>query len=169
MKTNFLFPYKLKKVSGVVFFISLILIIALCVDYDAFSTINPKSSVFAIAGNGELVFGTNSKTVIFPTHYLSFIYNEILDEILFFILIVSGMIYAFSKEKTEDEMIIKIRLDSLAWATYFNYTIILICYLLFYGLPFLKIIVISMFSNLLFFIIRFRWAVYKYNKDFDEK
>lgn len=169
MKTRFLFSYKLKKLSGIVFFISLVFVIIMCVDYNIFSKINPKSPVFAVAGNGELVFETSSENAIFPTYYFSFIYNQILDEILFFILIISGMVYAFSKEKTEDEMIMKIRLDSLAWATYFNYIIILICYLLFYGLPFLNILVVSVFSNLLFFIIRFRWEVYKYNCDFDEK
>lgn len=169
MRTSFLFPYRFKKVSGIVFLISLILFVAIGMDYDVFSKINPKSPVFAIAGDGELVFGSSSDTVLFPTYYFSFIYNEILDELVFFILIVSGMVYAFSKEKIEDEMIMKIRLDSLAWATFFNYTIILICYLLFYGLPFLKVMVLSMFSNLLFFIVRFRWVVYKYNSDFNEK
>lgn len=164
MNSKFLFSYKLKKTSGLVFFISLVFAIIMCIDYDAFSKINPEFPVFAVAGNGELVFGTNSKTVIFPTYYLSFIHNEVLDEILFFILITSGIIYAFSKEKIEDEMITKIRLDSLAWATYFNCVILLICYLLFYGFPFLKIIAVSMFSNLLFFIIRFRWIVYRYNR-----
>ncbi|CAM3944039.1 hypothetical protein FLCU109888_10215 [Flavobacterium cucumis] len=102
MKTRFLFPYKIKKSSGLIFFISLVFVIIMCVDYDVFSKINPKSPVFAVAGNGELVFGTNSKTAIFPTYYFSFIYNEILDEILFFILIISGIVYAFSKEKIED-------------------------------------------------------------------
>lgn len=169
MKTKYLFSHRLKKVSGVIFLFSLIFIVLLYIDYNIFSKINPKSPVFAIIGNGELVFGTSSKTALFPTYYFSFIYNEILDEILFFILIVSGIIYAFSKEKTEDELISKIRLDSLAWSTYFNYGVILFCYLFFYGFPFLKIITISMFSNLLFFIVRFRWAIYKYNKDFDEK
>lgn len=168
MKARYLFPYKLKRVSGIVFFISLVLIAMWYIDSDLFSSINPKSPVFAIAGNGELVFGTNTNTTNF-THYFSFIYDEILDEILFSLLIVSGIIYAFSKEKIEDEMIRKIRLDSLAWATYFNYTILLFCYLFFYGFPFLTIMTIAMFSNLLFFIVRFKWAIYQYNKNFDEK
>lgn len=169
MKTTFLFPYKFKRISGVVFFLSLALFIAMSIDYEAFSKINPKLPVFAIAGNGESVYGNISDTALFHTHYFSFIYNEILDELLFFILIVSGIIYAFSKEKVEDEMMMKIRMDSLAWAMYFNYAVLLLCYLLFYGLPFFHVLVVSMFSNLLFFIIRFRWVVYKYNSEFDEK
>lgn len=169
MNTRFLFPYKLKKISGIIFFITLILCFLMLIDYSVFSKINPNLPVFAIAGDGIPVSGVNTGAGLLGTHYFSLIYNEILDEILFVVLVISGLIYAFSKEKSEDEMIMKIRLDSLAWATYFNYILLLICYLFFYGFPFLKIMVIAMFSNLLFFIIRFRWVVFNYNKEFDEE
>lgn len=169
MKTRFLFPHKLRKVSGGLFLLSFVFVIGLLVDYSIFSMINPKLPVFAVAGNGELVFGGPSSTDLFQTHYFSWIYNEILDEMVVLLFLTSGLMYAFTKEKVEDEMILKLRLESLAWATYFNGGILLLCYLLFYGIPFLKIILVSMCSNIVFFIIRFRWVVYKYNQNFNEE
>jgi len=167
MKTSYLFPYRFKKISGIVFlFIVLLFFLSLC--FDILSYINLEVPVFAIIGDGRLVFNPND-TNFFKTHYFSFIYNEILDEVVFFILITSGVLYAFSKEEKEDELIAKIRLNSLVWATYFNAVVSLICYLFFYGLTFLYVMDILIFSHLLFFVIRFRWAIYKYNKDFDEK
>lgn len=169
MKEKFLFPHRFRNISGLIFLLSLLLLTVFVINGDLFSKINPEVPVFAIAGNGQPVYGEYSETIILQTHWFELIYNEILDEILFILLIISGIVYAFSKEKIEDEMIRQIRLESLAWATYFNYFILLACYLLFYGLPFLYVLMIAMFSNLLFFIIRFRWSVYKYNKEFDEE
>lgn len=169
MRQTFLFDHRLKKISGIIFLISLLFFISLGIDYEIFEKINPRIPVFAIIGNGELVHGTGSETAIFPTYYFSWIYNGVLDEILFTLLIVSGIVFVFSKERTEDEMIRKIRMESLAWATYFNYAVLLLAYLLFYGLPFLQVLAVSMFSNLLFFILRFRWKIYQYKKEFDEE
>lgn len=169
MKTHYLFPYKFKKISGILFFVSLVWLVLLYANEDVFASINAEVPVFAVIGEGETVFETNAKGV-FSNHYFTLLYNAVLDEILFAILIISGLVFAFSKEKIEDEMIMKIQLDSLVWATYFNYIIILLGYLFVYGLPFLQVMMVSTFSILLFFIIRFRWAIYKYyNTDYHEK
>jgi len=167
MKTSYLFPYRFKKTSGFVFlFVVLLFFASSC--FDISSYIYFEVPVFAIVGDGKLVFDPND-ICCFKTHYFSFIYNDIFDEIVFCLLIVSGVFYVFSKEKKEDEMISKIRLDSLVWATYCNAIFSLVCYLFFYGVSFLYPMSILVFSNLLFFVIRFRWAIYKYNRDFDEK
>lgn len=169
MKQTFLFAHRFKRISGIIFLISLLFFIGMVINYDFFNAINPKLPVFAIAGSGELVNDASSETPFLSNYYFIWIYNEVLDEIIFTILIVSGIVFAFSKEKIEDEMIRKIRMESLAWATYFNYAVLLLAYLLFYGLPFLQVLAISMFSNLLFFILRFRWMIYQYKKEFDEE
>lgn len=54
-----------------------------------------QSKVFAVADTGIL----SENTILGITE------NYILDEILFILLIISGLIYAFSKEKIEDEMV----------------------------------------------------------------
>lgn len=48
------------------------------------------------------------------------------------VLFMTGALFvAFSREKTEDEFIAKIRLESLLWATYINYGVLLFCFLFF--------------------------------------
>lgn len=162
MKTSYLFPYRFKKISGIVFWIALVLLCSYFLSYvndeNLFQKI--KSNVFAII---DTSFGSESV-------YFGITQTEILDEILFLLLIISGLIYAFSKEKTEDEMVSKIRLDSLVWATYFNYLVILFCYMFVFGFAFLNVMMVALFSHLLFFIIRFRWMMYKQNKlSYDEE
>jgi len=155
MKTSYLFPYRFKKISGIVFWTILIITIYGFLDYNAIIENDFfYFKVFAVADTSFL-----TEKVIFGVTK-----NYILDEILFFLLIVSGLIYAFSKEKIEDEMVSKIRLESLVWATYFNYISILLCYMFLYGFAFLNVMMIALFSHLLFFIVRFRWMMYKQNK-----
>nr|WP_317631729.1 hypothetical protein [uncultured Flavobacterium sp.] len=153
MKTNYLFPYRFKKLSGLVFWLALLILVVL---YTCNTSLEFKinSKVFSIV---------NNPSIVEDIQWFNWIENDIIDECLFFILIIAGLVHAFSKEKIEDEMVSKIRLDSLVWATYFNYILSLLCYLFVYGLPFLNIMCVALFSHLLFFIIRFRWVIYKQN------
>lgn len=155
MKTSYLFPYRFKKISGVVFWVSFLLSSILII-FNNYATFEIKGKVFAIVADYGILGKNNG--------WFSWIEDSITDEILFILLIVSGLVYAFSKEKTEDEMVSKIRLDSLVWATYFNYIVILLCYMFVYGFAFLNVMMIALFSHLLFFIIRFRWMMYRQNK-----
>jgi hypothetical protein len=69
---------------------------------------------------------------------------------------------AFSKEKLEDEQISQLRLDSLQWAIYLNYALLLI------GLTFSADTEHVLFLNLLipmvFLIIRFRWVLFRLDR-----
>ncbi len=160
MKTSYLFPYRFKKISGFLFWITLLLLCSF-VMFDSYGNFEIKTKVFAVVADTGLLGGSE---------WFNWVENSIVDEILFILLIASGLVYAFSKEKTEDEMVSKIRLDSLVWATYFNYIIILLCYMFLYGFAFLNVMMIALFSHLLFFIIRFRWMMYKQNKlSYDEE
>jgi len=98
------------------------------------------------------------------TQFFEKIQNNILDELIFCLLVVSGILVGFSKNKVEDEMVSKIRLESLVWATYLNYVILFIGILFIYGTKFLSMLYINIFSLLFFFIIRFHWKLYQYNK-----
>ena len=85
--------------------------------------------------------------------------NNILNEILGILVIVSSLFVAFSKEKSEDEYISKIRLESLVWAVYFNYGILLFSFLFIYNFSFFWVMLFNMFTVLVFFIIRFNWQI----------
>jgi hypothetical protein len=88
-------------------------------------------------------------------------------EHLFFIctslLMVSGLfLVAFAKEKMEDEQIWHIRLDSLRWAIYINYLVLII------SLVFIEdvghMLELNLYVPLLFFILRFRWVIFRLNR-----
>ena len=74
------------------------------------------------------------------------------------------MFIAFSKEKNEDEFINKIRLDSLVWATYVNYIVLIISTIFVYEFTYLWVMIINMLTTLIFFIIRFNWQLIKLKK-----
>ncbi|MBP6127878.1 hypothetical protein [Flavobacterium sp.] len=152
MKTRFLFPNQFKNFGWLLFIPSVIvtlIISALNISTDEYLNI----SVFSIYQDsiGEI------------PGFFKFIKNSIVDEILTIGIIVGGILVGFSKLKEEDEMISKIRYESLVWATYLNYAIILFFTLFIFGLPYLNVLFYNMFTLLLFFIIRFHYMIYKLN------
>jgi amino acid transporter len=105
-----------------------------------------------------------------PTVFFGLTKTCITDELLVFMVIVSGLIFAFSKERHEDEMVASIRLQSLAIATIANYLIILFCYTFIFGFLFFNVMMAAMVSQLLIFIILFRFKMYRfYNSRQDEE
>lgn len=153
MKTNFLFPNSWKKVGWIIFIPNLIGAILLSMNFEVFSQIL-KIKVFALA---EIKLFDNQ-------NYFKIIENHIIDEIILIGLIVGGVLIGFSKLKNEDEFISKIRYESLVWATYFNYLLIIIFTTLLYGFTFLNVVIYNLFTLLLFFMIRFHYQIYKLNK-----
>jgi len=153
MKTRFLFPNSYKTLGWVLFVPSLILIIS--------------SSVFNLSLDDYLtikVFAIYQETIGEVPGFFTIITNSISDELLTFGMILGAIFIGFSKLKEEDEMISKIRYESLVWATYFNYGLILFFTLFIYGMPYLNVLFYNMFTLLIFFIIRFQYKIYKLNK-----
>ncbi|MBE0424628.1 MAG: hypothetical protein IBX66_11930 [Lutibacter sp.] len=152
MKINYLFPNKFKKIGLFVLIPSAIIgLITLIVEYE------PKFLDF----NVPALFIDE----LFKDKKLTgMVKNNMLNEILGILIIVSALLVAFSKEKLEDEYISKIRLESLVWAVYFNYGILLFSFLFIYDFSFLWVMIFNMFTVLLFFIIRFNWQIDKIKK-----
>ncbi len=148
MKTNYLFPYKFKRLASILLFISL-----LGATYITVFVENPEITKIKI---GEHINSAGE---------LKYDYENIANEIVGILLIVSLLLLAFTKEKEEDEYISKIRLDSLVWAVYLNYGFLLIAFILFYGLSFLSVMIYNMFTLLLFFNIRFQYYKFKMRKE----
>lgn len=151
MKINYLFPNKFKKIGWFILFPSLILGLAvLILEYEPiFLDIN-LPTVFIDD------FEFSSSKGLF-----GFVNNNILNEIFGILIIISSLFVAFSKEKLEDEYISKIRLESLVWAVYVNYGILLFSFLFIFDFSFLWVMIFNMFTVLLFFIIRFNWQISK--------
>ena len=90
--------------------------------------------------------------------------DNILDEFLGTFISVGGLMVAFSKEFDEDELISRMRLESLVWAIYCNYGILIVSFFLFYGSTFLWVMIFNLFTPLVLFIVRFNWLVSKFRK-----
>ena len=88
-------------------------------------------------------------------------------EHLFFIsttLIMSAGLFlvAFAKEKIEDEQIWQVRLDSLRWAIFINYLVLIISLVFIEDVP--HMLELNLWVPLIFFIIRFRWVIWRLNQ-----
>jgi hypothetical protein len=99
-------------------------------------------------------------TGLFTGEHLFFISTTLLMSLgLFFV--------AFASEKIEDEQIRHLRLDSLRWAIYINYLILII------SLVFVNdtahILELNLWVPLFFFIIRFRWVIFLLNRSINRE
>lgn len=158
MKTNYLFPNSFKKSSGILFLISILGIILFPIINKDDNLIQLQANVFALFYDEGLKTKTLGRTN-----------DDIFPELLGIMTIVSGLIFAFSKEKIEDEMISKIRTESLVWATYLSYAVLLFCIIFIYGFTFFNILTYNVFTILFVFILRFRWMLYKNNQTYSHE
>ena len=76
------------------------------------------------------------------------------------ITIIGLLMIAFSKEKIEDEYVAQIRLESLQWAIYFNFALLIIITFLVYGIDYFSVTVYNMFTPLVIFILRFNYILH---------
>lgn len=153
MKIHYLFPYSFKFIGLIILIPSLILG-ALFVFFDIqLEVFNAKVPALL----ADDLFGPQKDA-------LTIIKNNITDEIAAIGLIVGALFFAFSREKLEDEYIAKIRLESLVWAVYLNYTVLILCFLFIYNFSFLQVMLYNLFTILIFFILRYQWKKYQLKK-----
>jgi len=145
MKSRFLFPHKWR-VYG--YLLLLIAIAIILYNYNGSGGISAQTDI-----NGNFFSAPAPQKIAIisnDTEYIS---------------VILGLLFiGFSKEKTEDEQIVQLRLDSLQWAVYFNYALLIICIIMINGINFLNVLAYDIMSQLVFFIIRFRWKVYQLNR-----
>ena len=152
MKTRFLFSHKFKIIGWILLCLGLILgIFLLSTDFN-YPSIEFK--VFPFFGEKDIFSNTPFKWSL----------NNISDEVASILIIIGGILVSFSKTKDEDEYISKIRMESLIWATYVNYGILILAEILVFGISFFDIMIVNMFTILLFFIVRFHYVLYKLKK-----
>ena len=90
--------------------------------------------------------------------------RDFVDTVIGFFIILFSLLVAFSKERIEDEYIEKVRLYSLIWATYINYAVLLILFLILYDMNFFDVMVYNLFMLLWIFIIFFNIQKVRLNK-----
>ena len=79
------------------------------------------------------------------------------------LFMITGLVlFAFSKEKIEDEQIAQLRMDSLQWAVYLSYILLIIELSLTSGKADLKDIThMHVWVPLMLFIVIFRWKMFR--------
>ncbi|ASB50238.1 hypothetical protein [Alkalitalea saponilacus] len=150
MKTNYLFSSKFKKTGWLLFVTGIFLGLIYLIYQPEPTFLNVSVSSIA-----------EQQSLFSKVSFFSMTKTNLFDEIVGLLLIIGALLVAFSKEKTEDELISKIRLESLVWATYINYAVLITTIIFVYDFAFLWVLKFNMFTILIFFIIRFNWALYK--------
>lgn len=124
-----------------------------------------------IAWNGTPELGLNAPTFAVMSdeflgnkQYFAIVKNDLTDEILITLIVTGCMLTGFSRLTDEDEFTAKIRYESLAWALWFNFVLLMLATWLVYGMFYLQVMMLSMFSVPLFFVARFHLMLYKLKK-----
>ena len=149
---NYLFHNKYKKISGLVFYLTSIIGLYLLITdiiFDLF-TLN--------------VYSLFSESISDLTYGGGWIENGLGDEIFTTIIIISGLINSFCKEKIEDELISKIRLESLTMSLFISYGLVIISTFLIYNLSYMYVLVFNLFIILILFNLIFRYRLYEHYK-----
>lgn len=153
---KFLFNNKWKRISGWIFYLTIPVGIYLLFT-NSFEDLL-KIRVFSLF-HSETISTTSNTENIIGSRGFQWIENGILDEILTFVIIVSGIIHSFCKEKIEDELISKIRMDSLVLSLYINYGVLLFFNFFVYDLSYFYVMVFHLFTILILFNLIFRYKL----------
>jgi len=85
-------------------------------------------------------------------------------ESMFLILPLTLMVWGYSKRHNEDEFVSSLRLESMQLAVYINYAVLLLANFFFYFLDFMIVMFLNLGTIALFFVLRFNYILWKYNK-----
>ena len=85
-------------------------------------------------------------------------------QVLLLFLPLTLLIWGYSKRSNEDEFISTLRLESMQLAVYLNYAILLLANFFLYFLDFLLVMYLNLGTIALFFVLRFNYMLWKYNK-----
>ncbi len=87
--------------------------------------------------------------------------DSVYNEIWIIGLLFSLTFIALAKEKDEDEMITKIRLESMAWALWVTIILFALDTLWVFGIGYMESTFLTLFIYLILFIIKFNYKMFK--------
>ncbi|MDZ7847071.1 MAG: hypothetical protein U5L96_10015 [Owenweeksia sp.] len=90
--------------------------------------------------------------------------NNVADELVSLFLLGACMLLTFGRTRDEDELVMKLRLESILWAALINGLFLMFCVLFFYEFTFFYVMVANLFLLFLLFIARFHWVLYQFRK-----
>ena len=147
---NYLFNYKYKKISGWIFY--------LLIPVGLFLLLTERiQDIFVVN-----VFSIFSYEWIGSRTGFGWIENGLGDEVFTLLIIVSGIVNSFSSEKIEDELISRIRLESLSLSLFISFGLIIISTFLVYNLNYMYVLVSNLFLIILLFNLIFKFRLYEH-------
>ena len=148
---SYLFSNKFKKVSGWIFYllIPVGLFLLLTERIQDIFVVN-VFSIFSYEWIGSERTG------------FGWIENGLGDEIFTLLIIISGLVNSFSKEKIEDELISRIRLESLSLSLFISFGLIIISTFLVYNLNYMYVLVFNLFLIIFLFNLLFKLRLFKH-------
>lgn len=158
MDTNLLLPHTYRSWGWKIFIPSSILGLFVLFTNVELDWLGGK--VFVIYAGSGIKLLTHTET----GQFFTFVSGNYTQTIVGVLCLMSLMMIAFSKEKTEDEFIWASRLNALLWATYINYFVLIFCFIFFFGFEFLYIMIFNMFTTLILFIARFHYILLRQQK-----
>jgi len=148
---SYLFSNKFKKTSGVVFYLSILVgLFLLLTDKIRDIFVVNVFSIFSYEWIGSERTG------------FGWIENGLGDEIFTLLIIVSGLINSFSKEKIEDELISRIRLESLSLSVFISFGLIIISTFLVFNINYMYVLVFNLFLIILLFNLILKFRLFKH-------
>jgi hypothetical protein len=148
---NYLFNYKYKKISGWIFYLLI-----------------PVGLFLLLTERIQDIFVVNVFSIFsyewFGSEQTGFgwIENGLGDEIFTLLIIVSGLINSFSKEKIEDELISRIRLESLSLSVFISFGLIIISTFLVFNINYMYVLVFNLFLIILLFNLILKFRLFKH-------
>lgn len=154
-----LFNHKYKRISGWIFY--------LAIPIGLYGFFTKKFEDYLVCEvyplfSFKLRIATEATETIIGSDGFRWIENGLVNEILIAIIIVFGIINSFCKEKFEDELIGKLRMESLTLSLYLNYGLILIANFLIYELTFIYVLIFNLVTILLFFNLIFKYKLFQH-------
>jgi len=148
MKSRFLFPYKSRFIGYVLIFAYIPVMVAKKMFYHGYMD------------HGVHIKLPDNSGLLSPDH----VFNVIAT----LVVTIGLLLLAFSKEKLEDEQIVQLRLDSLQWTMYFTYVLFIMIIIFTNSIDLVHVVGINLWLLLVFFIIRFRWVIFRLNRSLRE-
>jgi hypothetical protein len=154
MKSRFLFPHRFKLIGWIIAIPALILggfVLFNDLSFDFLTIKLPFKYYFSdsfVTGSSKTHFNDEVSVLNFT------------DEVAAVGSIIGLILIAFSKVKIEDEYVTITRLESLQWAIYFNFSLLILATVFVHGMAYFQVIIFNMFTPLVFFIIRFYFILF---------
>ncbi len=156
MKKEWLLPYGFKRIGWIILLPTLLLCTGLLVAYYGFDTNIDDSAKIIFGWLGLPVRTAGDEWTSNASHWI--------DNICICGVVVGSLFVGCSREKIEDEMIARIRLNALLMALWINYGILLVAALAVYDLQFIDVMMYNLFTTLVIFVAIFRFRLWRLQK-----